>query len=210
MTEKIFKNFKVILFKVGELKTNCYLILNQEKNLAVLIDPGFLEIELANYIKTNQIKIEFILLTHGHFDHIFAINQIKTNAVYINQLEKDFLTDSFKNAGIFMGYSNFKEPPNLKTFKDSSKIPFLEEEFFVVHTPGHTIGSSCFVFLNQIIFTGDTLFKNSVGRWDLFSGDLTSLKNSVEKLKKLKTNLFAFPGHGDCFILNKNSLFNLF
>ena len=210
MKEKIFKNFKVILFKVGELKTNCYLILNPEKNVAVLIDPGFLEKELTNYIKTNKIKIEFILLTHGHFDHILAINQIKANAVYINHLEKDFLTDGFKNAGMFMGCSNFKMPTNLKTFEDGSKIPFLKEEFLIIHTPGHTIGSSCFVFLNQIIFTGDTLFKNTVGRWDLFSGNLTNLKNSIEKLKNLKQNLFAFPGHGDFFELTQNSFLNLF
>ena len=210
MTEQTFKNFKIISFKVGQMRTNCYLILNPEKKIAVLIDPGFLTDELENYIKANQIKIEFILLTHGHFDHMLAINQIKTNAVYINQLEKDFLTDGFKNAGAFMGYSNFKMPSNLKTFKNGDKIPFLDEEFFVIHTPGHTLGSSCFVFLNKIIFTGDTLFKNTVGRWDLFSGNLADLKNSVEILKKLNKNYFAFPGHGDFFKLDSSCFINLF
>ena len=209
--KKVFLNedYEVLMFKVGVMPTNCYLILNVKENKAVVLDPGFYDEELLNFVKENNITIEFILLTHGHFDHILGANSLNAKTTYINEKDKEMLQDSFKNAGFVAGILKLEEIKNLKTFKDCDEINFLKEHFKVIATPGHTKGSSCFVFLDEVIFTGDTLFKESVGRTDLYGGDSKTLKNSLLKLKNLKKDYVILPGHGKETTLNYEKINNL-
>lgn len=208
--KKVFsnENYEIFMFKVGVMPTNCYLILNVRENKAVIVDPGFYDENLSNFLKDGETTLEFILLTHGHFDHILGANSLNAKATYINIEDKEMLQDPIKNAGLVAGILKFEEIKNLKTFKDNDEISFLKDCFKVIATPGHTKGSSCFVFLDEVVFTGDTIFKESVGRCDLYGGNEETLKNSLLKLKNLKKDYVILPGHGKETTLNYEKINN--
>ncbi len=204
------EKYKIEKYKSGPMKTNCYIVLNKNKNIANIIDPGFYDDDdkILKYISENKITINSILLTHGHFDHILGLSLLNAKETYIHEEDEKLLYDCNKNAGAFMGFFNFNKPDNLKTFHDGDYINFLEDHFKVIHTPGHTKGSSCFIFLDKFIFTGDTLFKDSIGRVDLFSADINDMENSIIKIKKLDENLQVLPGHGDSSTLKFEKKYN--
>ena len=208
MKKILDEEFEIKTFKVGPLNTNCYIVLNKEKNVAAVVDPGFYDNNILSYVKKNNIVVELILLTHGHFDHFIGANFLNAKTTYIHELDKEMLEDCEKNAGILAGITDFEKIYNLKTFKDSEKIKFADEEFLVVHTPGHSKGSCCFIFKNNVIFTGDTIFKQSLGRTDLFGGDYNILINSVKKIFKFNKNFIILPGHGESSTLNNEKSFN--
>lgn len=208
MKKILDEKFQIETFKVGPLNTNCYVILNKEKNVAAIVDPGFSDSNLLSYVKKNNIVVELILLTHGHFDHFIGANFLNAKTTYIHELDEEMLEDCEKNAGILAGITNFEKIYNLKTFKDSENIKFADEEFLAVHTPGHSKGSCCFIFKNKVIFTGDTIFKQSFGRTDLYGGDYNTLINSVKKIFKFNKDFLILPGHGESSTLDNEKNFN--
>ncbi len=208
MEKFLDEKFEIKTFKVGPLQTNCYVVLNKEKNNALIVDPGFFDQKLSAYVKNNKIAVETILLTHGHFDHIMGVDFLNAKTTYIHELDEEMLQDCEKNAGFLAGVTHFEKIYDLKTFKDSERIKFDDEEFVVVHSPGHTKGSCCFIFKNKFMFTGDTIFKQSIGRTDLFGGDYNQLKSSVKKILNFDDNFFILPGHGQHSTLNYEKKFN--
>ena len=148
------------------------------------------------------------MLTHGHFDHILATNTLNVSNVYIHELDKEILNDCNKNAGVFANIIEFAEIKNLTTFKDDENIEFCSAFFKTIHTPGHTKGSSCFIFLDEFMFTGDTLFRKNIGRCDLYGGDFTSIKNSIKKIANLNKDYIILPGHGKASNLNYEKTYN--
>lgn len=161
----------------------------------LLIDPNF-DYDAIIQKLGDQI-LDGILLTHAHHDHVALIHQFHV-PIYIHSDDAALLFEDRYN-----GFSNdFKRPYqrkqlDIKIIEDGMKIPLADHEVTVIHTPGHTKGSVCFLY-QKYLFTGDTLFKNSVGRHDLYSGNLFDLKRSILKLiGTLDDNLTVLPGHDD-------------
>lgn len=193
---------------VGKLSTNCYLLADDDGH-GVIIDPGDHAEKLLDIAREKKIHIEAIWLTHGHFDHILAVNEIQeaTHAdIYISAGDQDALHDPTKN---LLAYIH----PNLIINLEANKV--LHEgdviyagsiPFTVWETPGHTPGSICFACDKEmVLFSGDTLFaEGGYGRTDLPGGDEAVMKNSLARLSQVTDPFHVYPGHGNDFILGES------
>ena len=187
-------------FVVGELNTNCYLIACEESKKAVVIDPGGEEAvdSILNILQKNNFDLKYIINTHGHIDHIIGNNllKLKTEALLlIHRLDADMLVDGNKNISFFMG-KEICSPHADKLLEEGDEICLGTLKLKVIHTPGHTLGGISLV-LNNIVFTGDTLFAGGIGRSDLPGGSYQELQKSIkEKLLALSDDKIIYPGHG--------------
>ena len=196
-------NFSVESFSLGPLQTNCYLLTVQGetegKRKGIIIDPGMNPKRLLDRIE--QVEIEAILLTHAHFDHMGGVDEVRKEAncpVYVHDLEADWLTDSRKNGS--MRWQDVTPPlatdPAEHALDEGMELKLIGHTFKVLHTPGHSPGSVSFV-CDGHIFSGDVLFRSSVGRTDLPGGREADLFDSIQnKLYKLADDTIVYPGHG--------------
>jgi glyoxylase-like metal-dependent hydrolase (beta-lactamase superfamily II) len=181
----------------GPIPTNCYLLKDDETGASAVIDPGFESSGLNDIVMKNG-KVEKILLTHGHFDHISGVQALKkmTGAkVYLYVDELLFAKDSTLNlAGAFFG----SQVPPFQVdmpMSDGDTIQLGSLTIRVMHTPGHTVGGCCFI-VKDVIFSGDTLMKLSCGRTDCPTGNYSQMLDSLRKLGSLKGDYHVYPGHG--------------
>lgn len=202
-----FKNFNIKKVIVGDLNTNCYIIEKNDLSSATIIDPGADVDKIVSNISAK--KVDSVILTHGHFDHIMAIDELakKYNfKLYIHEKDVEMLSDANKNLSeLFMPVS-FTISHNYIVYKEGDVLSSSDLSFEVMHTPGHTKGSSCLLTVidnKNILFTGDTLFSGGYGRTDLYGGDFSALVNSMRRLFKLKGTYQCFPGHGEDTTLGK-------
>lgn len=190
--------FKIKKLHYEPMDMNTYLLVKQ--GLVTIIDPGLNGLEIKAYLETKNLKIDSVLLTHGHFDHIFAIDILKDLqpfTIYIHELDYPMLYDTEKNFASAFG-KTFKLDKKIEVIKinDGQVLNIQGEKISVIHTPGHTFGSVMFQYLSNI-FSGDTLFYDSVGRTDLFSGNFNALRRSINMIKdKLSNQALIYPGHG--------------
>jgi len=186
-------------FTLGPLQTNAYLLTNQDRTRGIVIDPGMNPAALLRRIE--NIEIEAILLTHAHFDHIggvTAVREAKKCPVYLHPLEADWLTNPKKN-----GSMNWPQLGGAITTDEAEydlgegqMLKLLGIELKVFHTPGHSPGSVSFLWENHL-FSGDVLFRLSVGRTDLLGGSYRDLADSIHgKLFELDDQVVVYPGHG--------------
>lgn len=188
--------------------SNSYLI-SDENGDAVIIDFGFFDKNIFNTIKDNKLKLKAILLTHGHFDHICGLKDFTSAPIYLHKDDIELLFDPNRNVGSF-----FNQPVKLDIkkhsiheIKDNQVINILNTPIKVIHTPYHTKGSVCFYFEKEnSLFSGDTLFCDSIGRFDLPTSDFHLISSSLKKIYLLPNDIKIFPGHGKDFIFNKNDL----
>ena len=169
-------------FVLGALENNVYLLVKEKE--AVLIDCEQPTV-ILRYLEKNELKLKMILLTHGHFDHVHGLEEIKKRAgaeVWVNE----------KDVGLQYGGEIAAD----KFFKDGQSITFNGEEIKVIFTPGHTPGSVCFL-LGKHLFSGDTLFKQGVGRTDLPGGNIRELEKSLQRVLALPPETKVYPGHGE-------------
>lgn len=186
-------------FKVGLLRTNCYLVTDVETNKTAIVDPGGSLKELEDAVQRIGVNnIEYILLTHGHFDHILnakSYRDLMNCKVVICREEADFTNDD--NLNLSTEYLN----GDLKHFdadillNDMEYIMLGESKFTLMHTPGHTKGSSCYIS-DDVIFSGDTLMKGTIGRTDLLTSSYSDIIKSINKIKNLPGDYKIYPGHG--------------
>lgn len=184
---------------VGMIQANCYIVSSDSKN-AFIIDPGGDAKQLLNNLKQHDLTLKMILLTHGHHDHIAAVWDILEECpvpVYVHSGDKEMLEDiQISLCSMVPVYFHYKTGVEYQTVKDGDKLEMDDLKIEVLHTPGHTKGSCCFVVNQQVMFTGDTLFQGDIGRCDLYGGDYTVMKQSLARLAVLETDYRVYPGHG--------------
>jgi len=178
---------------VGSYQTNCYVVFDDDKN-CFIVDPGFEGPRIKRYIADNELHVQFIINTHGHIDHIGANHKFDV-PVYIHEADSSFLTDPQKNLSVFFD-DEYTFSGDVRHLSDNAIIEFAGRELRIIHTPGHTPGCIC-VCMETMLFSGDTLFRESVGRTDLPYGDAVQLSKSLTvQLLPLPNEMRVLPGHG--------------
>lgn len=183
---------------VGVYQTNCYICACENTGLAVVIDPGSEADRICSAVDEKKLKIKYILLTHGHPDHVGALAAVKrhTGAEILMHAADAFMLGP---SGAFMAQLLGMEPVLLRPDKflsDGDIIEFGRLRAHIIHTPGHTPGSIC-IKIDDILFTGDTLFAGSIGRTDLPGGNKQQLMISLfQRLKGIDDGTIIYPGHG--------------
>ena len=189
-------NVKVI--KSGSLETNTYIV--SKDNNCIIIDPAFAFNDINDYILDNNLKVLGILLTHGHFDHIDCCNALAKRydcRVYLSIHDLELVLDPLLNGSRrYLRRDIILEKSHLKAIDHEIILKLDNIIIDVLFTPGHSKGSCCFLIGNQL-FSGDTLFKDDIGRVDLYGGDSNAMKESLKYLFTLNNDVIVFPGHGD-------------
>jgi len=182
---------------VGDMLANCYIIADEEAKEAAIIDPSAEGVEILKVIKENNLRVIYIINTHGHIDHIGANAEIKeaTGAkILIHEDDRNLLSSPVKNLAIFLGRMT-KSPPADRLLKGGEIISLGKLKLKVIHTPGHTRGSIC-LLVDKKLFTGDTLLRNSIGRTDLPGASEKILVQRIkEELLPLGDEVKIYPGH---------------
>lgn len=208
---------KIQKFVVGELRANCYLVSDLLSNKCIIIDPG----DEANFISENILRQNLnpvaIIATHGHFDHIMAAGELQMSfdiPFMIHQDDEKILNYMTDSAQHWLNRQIIEQPPaSLQYIEDGKKLEVARPRqardeaggrwnLEVIHTPGHSPGGICLYNEDEkIIFTGDTLFKNGIGRTDFSYGSNHHMKRSLKKIRDNFTGYTAYPGHGEEFII---------
>ena len=181
----------------GSFGSNCYLLISG--NQAAVVDPSADADVILQKIAEKGATLQYILLTHGHFDHICSLDTLREKTgvpAYIHKGDADMPSDSLKNAfSVFFGQSRSYRAPE-KLLADGDVLTLGDEDIRVLHTPGHTEGSVCYLCSDELLLTGDTLFDRGFGRYDLYGGDPYKLRNSLARLALLDGSLTVYAGHG--------------
>ncbi|MBN2183831.1 MAG: MBL fold metallo-hydrolase [Candidatus Krumholzibacteriota bacterium] len=183
---------------VGPLATNCYLLSCRKTMKTVIIDPGGDAGKITDHISAEKILPVKILLTHGHSDHMAAAAELSRSYgidIYIHEKDVETMKKSIEDAPMW-GLGNIEAPDSVMTLSSDNTIKFGDLEGRIIDTPGHTLGGIS-LYIDGVVFVGDTLFARSIGRTDFFGGDMNTL------LESIRTNLFSLPdktivfcGHG--------------
>ncbi len=190
---------KILNFVLGMVGTNCYLVVNEEEKQCILIDPAVYSGEIAEQIRREGLDLRAILLTHGHFDHIMGIDGFRKEfpeiPVYAHREEEALLKDASMNASLEFGRQYTFS--GAAYAEDGDVLDLAGMQFQVIHTPGHTIGGCCYYLQEEkVLFSGDTLFQESIGRTDFPTGNGGQLMRSIrEKLFTLPEETAVYPGH---------------
>jgi len=185
-------------FTVGPMEANCYILYSPDnKREGLIIDPGAEGSRLIKFIQKEKISILYIINTHGHPDHIGANRKLKEHTgapILIHQYDAPMLAERDSVLSVIFP-SEYSSPPADNLIKEGDLIECAGMKLEVLHTPGHTPGGIS-LLTDDSIFTGDTLFAGSVGRFDLPGGSQEILLNSIDKILSLDENLTIYPGHG--------------
>lgn len=197
---------------LGKLQTNCYILADEKTKQAVMVDAPDNAYTLIEFLEEKGYKLEKIILTHGHFDHILALRELKEKTgaeVLIHQNGTEFLKDGIKNLSHYVRMDWTPIDPDI-LLKDGDIIQVGEIKLKVLYTPGHTSDCIC-LLADEFVLSGDTLFLGSIGRVDHPTGDMGQEIESVkEKLMTLSDDLKVYPGHGPATTIGKERKENPF
>ncbi len=196
---------------LGMIGTNVYFLINKETKETILVDPADNAPYIEEQFRLRGLKPAAILLTHGHFDHIFAVNDLKKAwpdvKVYAYIDEKPLMEDSWANrsAAWASAYTTTADV----WVKDNEMLHIAGFDIQVLHTPGHTAGSCCYYFEEQgVLISGDTLFLESYGRTDLQTGSEAAIFRSIARLLELPEDVYVYPGHMDMTSIGHERTYN--
>lgn len=208
-------NLQIMHAVLGPVQTNCYIVSSEGNTNVFLVDPGDEAERLIQFLDNEKLSVEAILLTHGHFDHIGAVDDLKKRypeaVVYIGKNDADMLSDAGLNASFSLMGCGMSARFD-KVLRDQEKLSLLGVEITVIETPGHTAGGVCYYIPEEkLLFSGDTLFAGSVGRSDLPTGSEAALIRSCkEKLLVLPDDTNVLPGHGSATTIAYEKEYNMF
>lgn len=204
-------NITIESYCVGEVQTNCYLAVNNTTREVLIVDPGARAKALYDRIREKEYKPAAILLTHGHFDHAMAAQELAGLCqvkIYAHEAEKDTLEDPKLNVSGMIGR---REVYHADVYvKDEEVLKLAGFSIRVFHTPGHTPGGCCYYIpMEDVLFSGDTLFCQSVGRTDFPGGSMSQLVRGIrEKLMVLPECTKVYPGHMDTTTIEQERQWN--
>ena len=204
---------KIGRIMLGMCQTNCYFVYEEGKHKALVFDPADKGEYIYNGLRDKGFSVEAILLTHGHFDHIWGVEELRKlsgASVYAYEGEQEVCESPALNVSQDTG-----RPCMVKAdvyVKDGEEITIAGMTFRLIATPGHTKGSCCYYFEeDKLLISGDTLFQESVGRTDLPTGSMSTLVRSVkEKLLSLPEDVKVYPGHGEATSIGYEKAYNPF
>lgn len=202
---------RIVNISSGFVNANSYLLIDESTLDAAIVDPGGDAPALISAICQNGVKVVAILLTHGHFDHILALDEIKdfTKApVYIHEYDNVCLGNTIFSLMSMAGRSDTFDDADVK-LQDGDEIKIGNSTIKVIHTPGHTTGSVCYM-TDAGLVSGDTLFYDSIGRTDFPGGDYNTIASSIRSLYKLNGDTVVYPGHGGTTTIERERKFNMF
>ena len=190
---------------LGSYQENAYIIINEETREAIIIDPGDEGKSLVSYLKGLNVKLQYILLTHGHLDHVGAVDEVREAfniPAYISEVDMKYIErrkvafGQMKRADFFL--------------KEGDDLSFGNLPIKIIETPGHSKGSLSYL-IDNVLYVGDVLFQGSIGRTDLPGGEFNELISSIkDKLMKLPGNTRVMPGHGPETTLSQEKSFNIY
>ncbi|MBR1496979.1 MAG: MBL fold metallo-hydrolase [Oscillospiraceae bacterium] len=197
-------------FTVGSYETNCYIVTDENTLKCAVIDPGAEAGLLLDYLEDNRLNCQCVLLTHGHFDHTGAVEELREEtgaALYMHRADD----------GVTIGgdYYRYRAPEGTLFYKEGDVIRLDSLSFTVLETPGHTPGSVTLLCTQEgsgerALFTGDTMFRGSCGRTDFPGGSIEQMYASLRRLAALKGDYEVYPGHMDATSLDRERRTNMF
>jgi hydroxyacylglutathione hydrolase len=201
---------KIITLQVGSIQTNCYILCEEISHKAAIIDPGANAQYILEQLQKTGCTAEYIILTHGHFDHTGAVEEllIATGASLVaHKLEAGII-----GSAILSIYTMFTSKPYKPLVADilvneGDRLPLGSLELKFIHTPGHTQGGCC-IICEDNIFCGDTVFKENIGRTDLPTADRIEMNRSVKRIAAMEGEFNLFPGHGEPSTLSHERKYN--
>lgn len=204
---------KILQMRVGVVGTNCYMIYDENTKEGAVIDPGDQADMILETAREYGVQVRWVLLTHGHFDHILAVPEIleKTHAKLVIHaddewmLKPETLAGSMRRFGLQRSTYDGLHPDILA--KEGTEIQIGSLTAVYLHTPGHTPGSSC-IRVGDVLFTGDTLFRHECGRCDLQGGDFSLMLKSLKRLHDIEGDLQVLPGHDAASTLQEERRMN--
>lgn len=199
------------LLLVGETCVNCYFLV--DKGSCFIVDPGCEKAKIQEYVEKNNLNVVGILLTHAHMDHICALD-VYPVPIYLHRKEFEILEDTYRDGHLRCRDQVPFDMEKLKIIliRDKDTFRINDKTITAIHTPGHTAGGVCYRFGDEL-YTGDTLFKGRVGRWDLPTGDLITLRKSVVSIiDGHEDHIRIYPSRGESSTIGferlNNSLYN--
>lgn len=198
---------EIYTLTLGYCQTNVYVL--SENGTAAVIDPSDDVQGVLRFLQNRNLRVKYALVTHGHFDHIGGVYALQKNGATVYMSKEDYNLVDFTDTNSLFGAPKEKFTPDVYV-RDGDELDILGHSVRVISAPGHTPGGVCYIFDDSKIFTGDTLFRHSVGRTDFPHGDFAELKKSVKKLFALTGDYTVFPGHGESTTLDFERANNLY
>ncbi len=204
---------KIGRLMLGICQTNCYFVYREGTSDVIFFDPADKGEYIYETLKDKGLNVKGILLTHGHFDHIWGTNKLRELSgapIYAYEVEKALCEDAVTNVSDQAGRPYTVVPD--RYLKDGEEITIADMTCRLIATPGHTVGSCCYYFEEDgLLLAGDTLFQESVGRTDLPTGSMSALVRSIrEKLFVLPDETKVYPGHGEATTIGDEKKYNPF
>lgn len=199
-------------YTLGMYQTNCYLLVDETSGECAVIDPGCVCDDLENEIEFKNYDVKYIILTHGHFDHIGGLEHYMSKydkaTVLMHKYDVDSVLAEYDVFNVAM--KNKENVVKKITLQIDGAVFLLGScDLEIIHTPGHSSGSVC-IFADSILFSGDTLFELSIGRTDFVDGNFSEIEQSIRKLYKLPDATIVYPGHGETTTIGKEKISNPF